>query len=80
MGHSKFLHISSVCYKASKTEKELGGINPQPLAYRVQLCACQRHQHNVERFLFQRQGSGVNISFCSTETLETDPFERANSL
>jgi len=55
-------------------------MNPRKLAYHVQLCALQRHQRNVERFLFQRQGPEMNISFCTTENSETDSFEHANSL
>ena len=72
--------MSSARYKMSKTEKELGVMNPRKLAYHVQLCALQRHQRNVERFLFQRQGPEMNISFCTTENSETDSFEHANSL
>ena len=80
IGHSKFLHMSSACYKMSKTEKELGVMNPQKLAYHMQLCALQRLQHNVEPGPFQGQGPEMNISFCTMERSETDFFEHADIL
>ena len=72
--------MSSARYRMSKTEQKLGVMNTQPLAHHVQTYALQRHQHNVEHFLFQRQGPEMNIRACSTGRSETDFFERANGL